>query len=167
MSTKPKRRPIEPVALTPTDGKVRPYTVLTVYESESSSWKYEIRVSHSTGIRYCTCLGWRFHKRCTHLDDFNSNPVFVNGTADNAPATDLAQRAYMPGPEAPAEALRAALADRNIHITAQVAQNVAQRVLEAAGAMVATAVPAAPKLRAGQRRVTTDSRGVRVVILPD
>lgn len=163
---KPKQRPV-PVALTPNDGKARPYTVLTVYESESASWKYEIRVSHQTGVRYCTCLGWRFHKRCTHLDDFNANPVFVNGTADNAPAVDLAQRPeYMPGPDAPAEALRAALAERQIHISVSIARAVAERVLEAAGTLTAP-VTTAPKLRAGQRRITTDSRGVRVVVLPD
>ena len=168
---KMKQRPVPP-PLTPDDGKVRPFSVLTVYQSVSESWKYEIRVSHTTGITYCTCLGWRFHKKCTHLDEYKADPVFVNGTAPNAPAHDLARRSDLlppgmqPGATAPAEALRAALAERGIHVTPTVARTVAQRVLEVAGAMVQpTAAPAAPA-RSG-RRVVVNSNGVRVVILPD
>ncbi len=57
--------------------KPKPYTVLTVVEAESGSWSYEIRVSHRTGLTYCSCPGYGFHKKCKHLTAYNENPITV------------------------------------------------------------------------------------------
>ena len=53
---------------------VKPFTVLTTIAASSGAYEYEIRISHQTGVTYCTCRGWQFRKTCKHLDAYNAAP---------------------------------------------------------------------------------------------
>lgn len=144
---------------------VTPFTILTKVRSESGSWEYEIRVSHKTGVTYCTCTGWQFHKRCKHLDAYNAQPEFSPGRVATAPSADLgaAVRPLRPvktaQPTTPAGVLLAQLSRLGIaSVTAQDAKRIADAVLATVGAKATDA-------RIDDGEINTAN--VRVIVLPD
>jgi len=146
----------------------KPFTVLTIVRADSGSWEYEIRISHKTGITYCTCKGWQFRKTCKHLDAYNADPAFAPGTVPTAPVSDLAgtkiRKPVVPAPTTPAAVLLKALAEWNVtHIPAEAAKRIADRVLETVGAK-SGAVAASAMVASG---TSLNVGNVRVITLPD
>lgn len=73
----------------------KPYTILTVVKASSGAYEHEIRISHETGVTYCTCKGWIFSKAnpktCKHLEAFKAAPtVDVAGLVAKDKAAKLA-----------------------------------------------------------------------------
>jgi len=119
--------------------KPKPYTVLTIVQSEKGSWSYEIRVSHRTGLTYCTCSGYAFKKRCKHLDAYIANPVVV-----------AAPRPVAVPPPRQTAILRTELARYGAHLTEDQCARVLAKLTPAAATEAAIVVPS-----------------VRVIILAD
>jgi hypothetical protein len=153
--------------------KPKPYTLLTIVESESGAWEYEIRISHRTGVTYCTCKGWQWNKHCKHLDAYKADPAFVPGSVATAPAADLAanlkagafKAAKTPDPITAPGVLLAALAEIGIKsVSAMDAKRIAERVLATVGATIGDAA------RFGQPTaapIVLNVGNVRRIILPD
>jgi len=49
------------------------YTVLKLNESDSKVGVFHEIRRGADGVIYCSCISWRFKKRCWHLDSFNSS----------------------------------------------------------------------------------------------
>lgn len=129
----------------------KPYTVLTRVKSESGSWEYEIRTSHRTGVTYCTCKGYGFHKTCKHMEAYNKNPVIAQPSA--TPAINV------PKVKSPGEVLVAELAMLGIKLGIASANAISTRVLAAGGRVAASGTVT------GADMINADN--VRVIVLPD
>lgn len=156
----------------------KPYTVLTRVQAKSGAWEYEIRISHETGVTYCTCRGWGFRKTCAHLDAYLADPVFVPGTVPTAPQTDLASRTHEPrAPRVDALASTVAtIIQQEMRTRGYVVPlgdsrhmlEIAQRVIrEIDSARPRKASGAAPIALPRSEDVALNAAGVRVIILPD
>lgn len=129
----------------------KPYTVMTVVRSESGSWEYEIRVSHKTGVTYCTCKRWQFHKQCKHLDAYLKNPT-IAVVPSAVTVTDMT-------PRTPGDVLRAELAALGLTITQASANAISVRILNAGGKVA--------KASTSSDGDHLNTSNVRVITLPD
>jgi hypothetical protein len=142
--------------------KEKPYTVLTVVQSESGSWSYEIRTSHRDGVTYCTCRGFIFHKKCKHMDAYLANPT-VKAAAPVptfAPDKTLTQHQR----QFPSAVLRQRLTDKLRQMGFYPEPSQVQALITITDQFYGRMEPVAALVAAGPG---LNAEGVRIITLPD